>query len=87
MRPDLPWMLSTQLLLEVYLFQSIAIRKFNEFENPIQLSIVPTNHYAMITNFDILNAFDSSLFFRNLTEAKLGLLSCTKDGNENCFLS
>ena len=40
-RPDLPWMLSTQLLLEVYLFQSIAIGKFNEFENPIQLSIVP----------------------------------------------
>ena len=79
-------MLSTQLLLEVYLFQSIAIGKFNEFENPIQLSIVPTNHYV-ITNFDILNAFDSSLFFRNLAEAKLGLLSCTKDGNENCFLS
>ena len=82
-------MLSTQLLLEVYLFQSIAIGKFNEFENPIQLSIVPTqstNHYV-ITNFDILNAFDSSRFFRNLAEAKLGLLSCTKDGNENCFLS
>ena len=38
---DMPWMLSTQLLLEVYLFQSIAIGKFNEFENPIQLSIVP----------------------------------------------
>ena len=37
----MPWMLSTQLLLEVYLFQSIAIGKFNEFENPIQLSIVP----------------------------------------------
>ena len=88
-RPDLPWMLSTQLLLEVYLFQSIAIGKFNEFENPIQLSIVPTqstNHHV-ITNFDILNAFDSSRFFRNLAEAKLGLLSCTKDGNENCFLS